>query len=91
TPQERAYLDQYAPAAEPEVQWRLIRMALASVCRFAVVPLQNVRGLGAGARMNTPGTSSENNWSWRTEQSGLDEKSAARLRALSVLYGRARG
>jgi len=91
TPQERAYLDQYAPAAEPEVQWRLIRMALASVCRFAVVPLQDVRGLGAGARMNTPGTSSENNWSWRTEQSGLDEKSAARLRALSVLYGRARG
>ena len=72
------------------MQWRLIRMALASVCRFAVIPLQDVRGLGTEARMNTPGTSSENNWSWRVGESGLDERSAARLRALSVLYGRTR-
>jgi 4-alpha-glucanotransferase len=88
TPQERAYLDGYAPPGEPEVEWRLIRMALASVCRFAVIPLQDVRGLGTEARMNTPGTSSENNWSWRVGENGLDEKSAARLRALSMLYGR---
>ena len=90
TPQERAYLDEYAPPGEPEVEWRLIRMALASVCRFAVIPLQDVRGLGTEARMNTPGTSSKNNWSWRIGENGLDEKSAARLRSLSVLYGRAR-
>ena len=90
TPQERSYLDAYAPAAETEVEWRLIRMALASVCRFAVIPLQDVLGLGTEARMNTPGTSSENNWSWRIVGEGFDEKSAARLRALSSLYGRTR-
>ena len=90
TPHERAYLDEYAPPGEPEVEWRLIRMALSSVCRFAVIPLQDVRGLGTEARMNTPGTSSENNWSWRVGANGLDEKSAARLRGLCVLYGRTR-
>jgi 4-alpha-glucanotransferase len=68
----------------------LIRMALASVCRFAVIPLQDVLGLGAEARMNTPGTSSKHNWSWRVGEDVLDETKVSRLRSLCVLYGRAR-
>ena len=88
TPRERAYLDEYAPPAEPEVEWRLIRMAMASVCRFAVIPLQDMLGLGTEARMNTPGTSNRNNWSWRCRENAFDASAAARLRELSVLFGR---
>jgi 4-alpha-glucanotransferase len=88
TPRERAYLDEYAPPTEPEVEWRLIRMAMASVCRFAVIPLQDMIGLGTEARMNTPGTSNGNNWSWRCREDAFDTSAAARLRELSVLFGR---
>jgi len=88
TPRERAYLDEYAPPAGPEVEWRLIRMAMASVCRFAVIPLQDMIGLGTEARMNTPGTSNGNNWSWRCREDAFDTSAAARLRELSVLFGR---
>jgi 4-alpha-glucanotransferase len=90
TEAERSLLDSYAPPTDPEIEWRLIRMALASVCRFAVVPLQDVLGLGTEARMNTPGTSSMNNWTWRVNEKSLDPAAALRLRSLSLLYGRTR-
>ena len=57
------------PPRTPEVEWRLIRMALGSVCRISVIPLQDVLGLGTEARMNTRGTSSTQNWSWRADES----------------------
>jgi 4-alpha-glucanotransferase len=103
SPMERDYLDRYAPPTDREVEWRLIRMALASVCRFAIIPMQDVLGLGSEARMNTPGTTGDENWSWRVPEQALkpgggargagaagpDASAAAdRLRALAALYGR---
>jgi 4-alpha-glucanotransferase len=87
---ERAFLDSYAPPTDPEVEWRLIRMAMGSVCRISVIPLQDLLGLGTEARMNTPGTSSTRNWSWRADESCFDAPAARRLRSLSYLYGRIR-
>jgi 4-alpha-glucanotransferase len=89
TPQDKAYLDRYAPATDPEIEWRLIRMALSSTCVFSVIPLQDVLGLGSEARMNRPGTSSARNWSWRAPEGILDDASILRLRELTELYGRA--
>ncbi len=86
--EERRYLDSYCPAADQEIEWRLIRMAMASVCELAVVPLQDVLGLGSEARMNTPGTSRGTNWSWRVRRDMFDERAARRLRGLTELYGR---
>ena len=37
-----------------EIEWDLIRAAYASVAERAIVPLQDVLGLGSEARMNTP-------------------------------------
>jgi 4-alpha-glucanotransferase len=90
TREEREYLDSYCTATDPEIEWRLIRMAMASVCRSAIVPLQDVLGLGPETRMNTPGTSSGQNWSWRADESCFPEKAALRLRSLSETYGRTR-
>jgi 4-alpha-glucanotransferase len=87
SPAERGYLDSYAPPTDPEVEWRLIRMAFASVSRFAIVPLQDVLGLGSEARMNTPGTAG-GNWTWRFTEGILEPALARRLRSLSLLYGR---
>jgi 4-alpha-glucanotransferase len=88
TAEERDYLDRYAPSPEPDIHWRLIAMAMASVCRFAVIPLTDVLGLGSEARMNTPGTSDRANWSWRCAPDCFDAGTAARLRSLASLYGR---
>jgi 4-alpha-glucanotransferase len=71
-----------------EVNWALIRMALASVANMAIVPLQDVLSLGSEARMNTPGRSG-GNWSWRVIPDMLTSQLADRLRALTVLYQRA--
>ena len=88
TREERDYLERYAPSPDPDIHWRLIAMAMASVCRFAVIPLPDVLGLGSEARMNIPGTSDSGNWSWRCAPDCLDAGTAARLRSLSSLYGR---
>jgi 4-alpha-glucanotransferase len=90
SPAEQADFDAYAPYSEPEIQWRMIRMALSSVCRAAIVPLQDVLGLGTEARMNTPGTASSRNWSWRAPPGSFSAETARRLRSLAEIYGRAR-
>jgi 4-alpha-glucanotransferase len=69
--------------------WGLIELAYASPARVAIVPVQDVLGLGSEARMNTPG-STEGNWSWRLEPGQLTDELAARLRAAAHASGRSR-
>ncbi len=42
----------------------LIRLAYQSVAELAIIPLQDVIGLGSEARMNVPAKAS-GNWTWR--------------------------
>lgn len=42
----------------------LVQAALNSVARLAMIPMQDILQLGAGQRMNTPGTA-RGNWKWR--------------------------
>ncbi len=69
------------------IAWELIRAAYTSVAETAIVPVQDVLGLGAEARMNTPGAE-ENNWSWRVPPGVLTHETAARLRRLATVTGR---
>ncbi len=62
-----------------EPNWMLIRIALDSPGVLAIVPAQDVLGLGAAARINTPGRTG-GNWSWRLGPGQLDATLAARLR-----------
>ena len=61
----------------------MIELALSSRARLAIVPLQDVLGLGSEARMNTPGTA-EGNWKWRLEPGPL----TARARGAAARRGR---
>jgi 4-alpha-glucanotransferase len=72
--QERTGLDPDAP------HWGLIELALESRAALAVVPMQDVLGLGSEARMNQPGEP-HGNWAWRLERGALTPELAARLRA----------
>ena len=68
--------------------WELIELALSSPAALAMLPLQDVLGLGSEARMNTPGEA-EGNWAWRLEKGQLTAGHATRLRALTVASRRA--
>ena len=57
----------------------LIRLALDSPGVLAIVPVQDLLGLGSSARINVPG-SVEGNWRWRLDSDQLDSSLAARLR-----------
>jgi 4-alpha-glucanotransferase len=72
--------------AEPS--WGLIDLAYSSRSSLAIVPAQDVLGLGSEARMNRPGFS-EGNWSWRLERGALTPALASRLRRLAERHGRA--
>jgi 4-alpha-glucanotransferase len=65
----------------------LIRLALSSRAGLAVVPMQDVLGLGGEARFNTPGTV-EGNWSWRLDAADLRDEHADWLRAATESSGR---
>jgi 4-alpha-glucanotransferase len=76
------------PAEAAGAPWDLVRLTLSSVARTAIVPLQDVLGLGAEARLNVPATS-EGNWTWRLEAGRLDPGKADSLAELTKLFGRA--
>jgi 4-alpha-glucanotransferase len=80
----RAYLNFHDDA---DVNWVMIRTVLASVADMAIVPLQDVLGLGSAARMNLPGTIS-GNWKWRYRPGALTGKLSDKLRSLANLYDR---
>ena len=61
---EREHARRYLGLDGREVHWEFIRAALASVADTAIVPAQDLLGLGSEARMNRPGTVS-GNWRWR--------------------------
>ena len=71
--------------AEPH--WSLIRLALSSRAALALIPLQDVLGLGGEARLNIPGRS-RGNWLWRLCRDALTDELATRLRAETERSGR---
>ena len=85
---ERAFARAYLNLKDDEpIHWRLIRGVEASVANLAIIPLQDVLGLGSEARMNLPGTS-RGNWRWRFEPGELTPELSARLHEMVVIYDR---
>ena len=84
---EHAFARAYLDFDDEPINWVLIRAVLASVANTAVIPMQDVLGLGNQARMNLPGTSS-GNWRWRMRPGSLTLELSARLQQLNALYER---
>jgi 4-alpha-glucanotransferase len=84
---ELARVRLYLGAREESIHHDLIRAAMTSVADLAIIPAQDLLGLGAEARMNRPGRS-EGNWRWRFSWDQVSPELAGRLRRLVDLYGR---
>lgn len=87
---ERDLVRRYLARDDGEIAWEMIRLAQASVADTAIVPLQDVLGLGSEARMNTPGTAG-GNWAWRFAWQDVPFWVAPQLAELAELYGRVPG
>ncbi|MBI4890846.1 MAG: 4-alpha-glucanotransferase [Acidobacteria bacterium] len=69
------------------IHWHFIRTVMASVARLAVVPAQDLLGLGTEARMNLP-SKLGGNWVWRLKRGQLTPELAARMARMVELYDR---
>ncbi|MCU1349325.1 MAG: 4-alpha-glucanotransferase [Acidobacteria bacterium] len=86
-PGEQALVRAYLGEECHDIAWSLIRTAYTSVAGMAIVPVQDILGLGSEARMNRPGNSHDN-WSWRLLPGTLTAEHAERLRRLAEISGR---
>jgi 4-alpha-glucanotransferase len=86
-PNEREMARTYLGANGMDFSWTLIRAAYTSVAETAIVPVQDILGLGSAARMNRPGADIDN-WSWRLQPAALTREHAERLRRLAEISGR---
>lgn len=84
---ERAFVRRYLGTDGREIHWDFIRAVLGSVADSAMIPVQDLLGLGSEARMNEPGTS-RGNWRWRLRADALTPAIAARLAALAEAFDR---
>jgi len=88
--QDRRRLFSYLGRKVPhrEINWELIRLAMMSVARAAVFPMQDILGLDGSARMNHPAGGGLDSWRWRLKPGQLDRKAGERLGEMTRLYGR---
>jgi 4-alpha-glucanotransferase len=84
---ERENARRYLALDGRDVHWEFIRAALASVAETAVIPAQDLLGLGSDARMNRPGTLA-GNWRWRLLPGQLTADLAQRLAVMTATYER---
>jgi 4-alpha-glucanotransferase len=84
---EREFAKAYLGFEDEEINWVFIRSVWRSVADIAIVPLQDLLGLGNEARMNLPATV-KGNWKWRYTRGALTREVRERLRELTRIYER---
>ena len=87
-PEDVSYARSYCQMPEDEpYNWGLIRTAYESKAGMAIIPVQDILGLGKEARMNIPSTLG-GNWTWRVDKAALTDELAEKLKTMSVNSGR---
>ena len=85
--QKQAILDYLDLDHRDEFHWHFIRLALQSVARLAIFPVQDILGYDASFRLNTPGQAA-GNWRWRLTPGALTPELGRRLRRLTEMFNR---
>ncbi len=63
---------------ERDIHWAFIRLAMQSAAGLAIIPMQDILGLGQKSRFNTPATV-EGNWQWRLFPESLSKLLARKI------------
>lgn len=86
---EKDYVRRYLETGDDDVVYKLIKEAVASRCKYAIIPMQDLLYLDSSGRMNVPSTCGTSNWSWIMSKEALaDENNLDRYRYYIDLYGR---
>ena len=87
TENERKHVEAYLGRCEDGIHWAMIRAAVDSPASLAVIPLQDILGLGTEARMNVPSVNG-GNWCWRHRPEMLRPELAEKLALLAEVSDR---
>lgn len=79
---------EYLASDDNEIVWSMMRVLMQSHAGWAIVPLQDILELGNEARMNTPSTCNEINWSWMVDIDRFDDYRISRFAHLVKISGR---
>ena len=89
SPESDAYAREYLGIGpDDDLPDAIIDAGMQSKANLFVAQIQDYLRLGAEARMNTPGTLSDRNWSWRLQPGLLTAELAHRLRRMNTMYER---
>jgi 4-alpha-glucanotransferase len=69
------------------IHWDFLRTCYGTVAAYAIVPMQDILGVGKEGRMNTPGVAAAN-WAWRFKKDVLTDWLSTLLYDATKLYGR---
>ena len=82
------FMKKYLAFSEKEgLCYTMIRGGMESNANTFIAQMQDFLELGAGSRINSPGTN-EGNWQWRMLEGEASEKLAAKIRDYTETYGR---
>jgi 4-alpha-glucanotransferase len=87
--EEKEHLRNYLgrEVSPAEVSWELIRIAMMSVAKTVIFPMQDILSLGQKARMNRPATTT-GNYQWRFDSGEITPEISCRLKNMTEVYGR---
>ncbi len=87
TDEGRQFMSMYLHRGIEDIVYDLFQVGMISPAHTFIMPMQDLLGLGAEARMNTPGTPG-GNWQWRMTWEQLHTWANDRLAHLTWLYQR---
>ncbi|MFC1783242.1 4-alpha-glucanotransferase [Planctomycetota bacterium] len=70
-----------------QIAWEIVKLAMSSIAEMAIIPMQDVLGLGEDARMNRPATV-RGNWRWQLCSRQTIPSIAKKLASLTKTYER---
>lgn len=83
----KGYVYEFLGNSHEAMPWPMIRAALASRSDLAIIPMQDVLGLGGEHRMNLPGIT-HGNWAWRFSWNMIQADTPSRLYRQNAIYQR---
>ena len=81
------YLNRTDFASDKDIAFSFIKLAMGSVSKICIIPMQDWLGLDGTARINTPSTLG-GNWVWRMRKGAFTKKLAKEIRSITKLYAR---
>lgn len=81
------YLDRRELATDKEIATAFVKLAMSTVSRLCIIPMQDWLALDGRARINTPSTVG-GNWVWRMKEGAFSKTLAANMHKITKLYAR---